>query len=305
VQSYGADLGRLAVLALGATVQTYILFRARQAAHSDDQANLGQLGKAFAEDISRRAGRGREPDWLRYRGELDRRFEGRDDQLRSLAAAALAAGLGSTLIALLVGLLLEAVRQDGAFDSLSLVHSAGVCLMGSLLGVAVNLAIVLLLLPAAERRHASQTDSLLRLLAQVADQHPPVGALTGPLREELAAIRESLGAGLAQAFSEAVTGWPQVVARLGGQVDALGALVEVQGRAISDAVRDLAGCSLAVAQSSQALQPVAGHLGEVGKLLVALPEDLREVIDASRTSWAASLREQQEEGLRQLLAIEQ
>jgi hypothetical protein len=305
VLSNGADLGRLAVFALGAAVQVVILYRAWRAAHRDDQARLVELGEAFAADIGQRAGRGREPDWQRYRGELDRLFESRDEQLRALAAAALAAGLGSTLVALLVGLLAEAVRQAGAFDSLSMLHSAGVCLLGSLLGVVVNLTIVLFLLPSTERRHAAHVDSLLRHLGRVADQHPPVGALTGPLREELAAIRQSLGEGLAKAFSEAVTGWPQVVARLGEQVDALGALVEAQGRGIGDAVRDLASCSLAVAQSSQALQPAAKQIGEVGVLLVELPAHLSEVIDASRTSWASSLREQQEEGLRQLLAMRQ
>jgi hypothetical protein len=301
VLSDGADLGRLAVFALGAGLQIVILSRAWRAARRDDRARLVELGETFAADLSRRAGRGREPDWLRYRGELDRLFESRDEQLRALAAAALAAGLGSTLVALLVGLLVETVRQDRAFDSLSLLHSAGVCLMGSLLGVGVNLAIVLILLPAAERRHSTLAESLLRHIGQVADQHPPVGALTGPLREELAAIRESLGAGLARAFSEAVTGWPQVVARLGEQVDALGALVETQGRGIGEAARDLASCSLAVARSSQALQPAAQNLGDVALLLVQLPAQLRDVIDASRTSWAASLKEQQEDAMRQLI----
>lgn len=303
--SDSADLGRLAAFALGAAVQAFILLRAWRAARRDDHARLVELGEAFTADIGRRAGRGREPDWLRYRGELDRLFESRDEQLRALAAAALAAGLGSTLVALLAGLLVETVRQGRAFDSLPLLHSAAVCLAGSLLGVGANLTIVLLLLPAAERRHGLQAESLLRHLEKVTDQHPPVGALTGPLREELAAIRESLGAGLATAFSEAVTGWPQVVARLGGQVDALGTLVEAQGRGIGDAVRDLAISSLAVAQSSQALEPAARQIGEVGARLVALPAELREAIDAGRVSWATSLREQQEEGLRQLLSMHQ
>src|SRR5215467_5956851 len=101
--SDGADLGRLAVFALGAALQSVILSRAWRAARSDGCARLAELGEEFAADLIRRAGRGREPDWLRYRGELDRLFESRDEQLRSLAAAALAAGLGSTLVALMVG----------------------------------------------------------------------------------------------------------------------------------------------------------------------------------------------------------
>ncbi len=299
----GADLGRLAVFLLGGALQVLILVRAWRAARGDDQARLVELGEAFGGDLSRRAGRGQEPDWLRYRGELDRLFESRDEQLRALASAALAAGLGATLVALLIGLVLDAARPDRSLDSLSLLRSAGVCLLGSLLGVAVNLVIVMVLLPSAERRHALRAGSLMRHLGKVADQHPPVGALTGPLREELAAIRESLGAGLAQAFAQAVTGWPQVVTRLGEQVAALGAVVEGQGRGIGEAVRDLAACSQTVASSSQALLPVAGRLGEVAAHLAELPERLGQVIDASRASWAEDLRARQEEGLRLLSEV--
>ena len=303
--SSGADLGRLAVFTLGGALQVFILGRAWRAARRDDHALLVQLGEAFTADLSRRAGRGSEPDWHRYRDELDRLFATRDEQLRALASAALAAGLGSTLVALLLGLMVEAVQQDRAFDSLFLLRNVGVCLLGSLLGVVVNLAIVLWLLPTAEGRHDTLVDSLLRHLWQVAEQHPPVGALSGPLREELAAIRESLGAGLAKAFSAAVTGWPQVVDRLGGQVDALGTLVASQGSAMTRAMHDLAEGSQAVARSSQALQPAAQQIGDVAALLVQLPAQLRDVIDASRISWAASLKEQQEEGLRQLIAARQ
>jgi hypothetical protein len=298
-----ADLGRLALLAPLAVLQVLILARARAAARHDPKAAFGRLGEAFAADLKRRAGRGEGPDWLRYRGEVERQFEGRDERLRMLAAAALAAGLASTLITLLAGIWWEAGRPDRALDAQSVLRSAGICLVGSLVGVAVNLVIVLGLLPAAERRFSAQADALFDFLAAVADQNPPVGALTGPLREELAAIRESLAGGLAQAFAGAVTGWPLVVERLGGQVEALGRLVAEQAVEVGKALEGLAASSAAVARSSAALEPSVRRLGDLGGLLVELPANLDEVLNRRREEWLADLRQQHEAAVKRVVEL--
>jgi len=303
VAPQGGDLARSLLLAVLALCQLAILRRARALARGDDGERLAELGRTFAEDLKQRAGRGQGPDWLRYRGELDRLFELRDDRLRTLAAAALATGLGSTLLALLVGLLVEGFRRGQPAGPLALLASTVVCLLGSLLGVIANLIIVLSLLPGVEKRFSALAASLLAHLEEVASRHPPLVALIDALRDELGVLRQSLGAGMASAFSEAVTGWPQVVDRLSAQVTSLAAVVEAQGTSMGGAVRDLGACALAVASSSQRLQPAAAQLGEAAGLLVHLPAELRQVIASTREDWLTSLKEQQEEGIRQIVEL--
>ena len=107
----GAELSRYLVLLVLAACQGAILYRAWITSRGDDYPRMRELNARFADDLVGRARRGQGPDWLRYRAELDRLFEARDDRLRSFAAAALAAGLGATLIALVVTLGGQAARQ--------------------------------------------------------------------------------------------------------------------------------------------------------------------------------------------------
>ncbi len=297
-----ANLGRFALLAPLALLQLLILWRARATARQDPKKALSRQGELFATDLKQRAGRGEGPDWLRYRAEAEREFEGRDERLRMLAAAALATGLASTLIALLAGLWWEAGHTEH-LDALAVLRSAAICLLGSLIGVAVNLIIVLSFIPSSERRFAAQADALSQFLTTVAEQNPPIGALTGPLRDELAAIRSSLASGLAHAFTEAVTGWPQVVERLGLRVDVLGNLVDKQAQGVEAAMKDLAESSTAIAESSAALAPSAQRLGELGGLLVDLPTQLNEVLDRSRENWLVDLKQQQEQAFEHLVKL--
>ncbi|HVT14658.1 MAG TPA: hypothetical protein VHQ90_00565 [Thermoanaerobaculia bacterium] len=288
-----------------AACQIATLYRARAASPEKDGPRIADLAARFADDIQECARRGQGPDWPRYRAELDRLFEAHDDRLRSLAAAALAIGLGGTLLALLVTLVGQAAqRGEMNLDPMAVLTGTGVCLIGSLLGVIVNLRIVLGLLPRAQRRFTDLADPVLQGLERIAEQHRPQEALTEALRQELGAIRQSFSTEFSSAFSTAITGFPEVVERLAWQLELLVKVVEAQGRGIDSAVRDLSACSLAVASSSQELQPTARKLADASALLVDLPSRLREVIDSSRETWLASLREQQEESVRQLVSLQ-
>jgi ABC-type transporter Mla subunit MlaD len=298
------ELARFLVLVFLACCQTAILRRAWLVSRGDDRPRLGELGASFAADLKQRARRGEGPDWLRYQAEVDRLFEGRDDRLRSLAAAGLALGLGGTLLALLVSLRLQHLGTGQELNPLVILESTGLCLIGSLIGVVVNLTIVLALLPAAERRFAAAGDSLMRALATVAANHPPQEALAAALQDALGGLRQVLDAELADSFSKAVTGWPLIVERLGGQVETLGTVIEAQSRDVGGAVRDLEVCSRAVASSSQQLQPATAKLGEAVAQLVDLPVRLQVVVEASRDAWLASFRQQQGEAVRELVSLQ-
>ncbi len=181
----------------------------------------------------------------------------------------------------------------------------GVSLLGSLTGVALNLLIILVYLPAAEGRFSAQSKHLFQSLGSLGDQHPPQEAFTQTLREELSQIRQSLNTEFASAFSTAITGFPEVVTRLGGNIDKLAEVVEAQGESIGGAVKDLTQCAVTVARSSSSLQPAAERLAEATEILVRMPQDLREVVDDTRNHWLTGLREQHEEHVQQLVTLVQ
>lgn len=288
------------VLALVAAIQAALFYKALRLSRQNDGPGLVLLGNTFTEDISTRARRGQSPDWLRYHAEAHRLFELRDDKLRSLAAAALAVGLGGTLFALYVSL----PRGSAGFEPVILVQSMGVSLLGSLSGVVVNLLIVLYFLPAAEERFSAQTGDLFRTLQEVSDQYPPQEAFTQTLREELTLIRQALNTEFASAFSTAITGFPQVVAELGVHIEKLASVVEDQGQSIGGAVVEMARCATTVADSGSRLQPAAEKLAEATAVLTHMPQELQNVVDQSRNDWLSGMREQHEEHVRQLLDLQ-
>jgi methyl-accepting chemotaxis protein len=290
------------VLALVAAVQALLFWKARRLAGQDESSRLAALQSQFEADVRARARRGLAPDWLRYQSEADRLLELRDDRLRSLAAAALAVGLGGTLFALFVSVL---VGHGSPLEPMLLVRGMGVSLLGSLSGVALNLVIILVYLPAAEDRFTAQSQRLFHTLETLSDQHPPQEAFTQTLREELSQIRQSLNTEFASALSTAITGFPQVVTKLGEHIDKLALVVEEQGKSIGGAVGDLTRCAVTVAQSSSRLQPAAERLTEATEVLVRMPQDLREVVDDTRNHWLTGLREQHEEHVAQLVTLMQ
>lgn len=283
-------------------IQTFLLWKARSLARQDDSSALARLQQSFAADVHARARRGHSPDWLRYQAEVDRIFEFRDDRLRSLAAAALAFGLGGTLMALFVSILFG---KNTSFEPAALVQNMGVSLSGSLTGVIVNLVIILVYLPAAEAIFSAKSLSLYQSIEEVSAQNPLQESFVQTLREELSLIRQSLNTEFASAFSTAITGFPQVVIELGSHIEKLALVVTAQGRSIGGAVGELTKCATAVADSGNRLQPATEKLAEATKVLVQMPEELQEVVDETRNSWLTAMREQHAQHVQQLIELQQ
>ena len=101
----------LAVLAAVFALQIFYCARCRALSREDDGAVLEELFDVFEQDLVERTRRGHTPDWLSYADEADRVSEGRSDTLRIYATAALATGIGGTMLTLAVNLFLAGAPE--------------------------------------------------------------------------------------------------------------------------------------------------------------------------------------------------
>lgn len=291
----------LAVVVAVLALELVLLGLARRKADEDDARHLEELLPRLVADIAQRARHGHSPDWLRYQAEMERPFEPRDEKLRALASAALAAGLGGTIIALIVNILHGAGMGE---DPRSLIGGMGVALFGSLAGVSNNLFITLRLLPRAEQRFEEASRTFRQRLQAASDAHPPTEAFTQTVKEELAGIRKALNQEFASAFSTAITGFPEVVAQLGGHMDRLAEVVEIQSRSTVGAAHDLRTSSGLVAESSRRLQPAVEQLATVSTDLAAMPQHMSAVLESHREAWIEGLRGEHEARWTQLVDLQ-
>lgn len=276
----------VAVVLLVAGAQVAIFVRAWKIGGRSYEAEMESLAIRFTHDLRLRAGGGEAPDWSHCRNELDRLFEGRDERLRSAAAAALAAGLGGTILALIVHLLLGLGGSGaGALDVEAVLPGLGVALFGSLAGVVNHLLIVLWLLPRAEGRYAVVADRALAALHLTADEHPPVSAMTDALRQEIAGLTRMLNEQFANAFVEAVPELPQVVEGLGTAVGELSSMVSSQSEGAQTAVSRLEGLAALVAESGEALAPVTSSLAATAEKLTGATERLETTLANEGQRW--------------------
>lgn len=273
------------VLVVVAAAQLWIFVRSRRTARGESEEVFASLQERFTRDIERRAGRGHPPDWLHYRAEIDRLFEPRDEALRVKAAAALAVGLGGTILALLLHLVV--LPDSGGFDDpWRLIQGMGVALFGSLSGVVVHLLITLWLLPRAESDFEVAADELVGDLRQVAEEHPPVEIFTKTLKNELGAVAREFS-------SEAMAAFPGVIEKLVEQMGQLGEVVESQAERSEKAVDELTSCARLVSDSSERLRPTAEQMAEVSTALVEVPEQLSAALETGRHYWIEVIHEEQ------------
>lgn len=284
----------LAIAAGVVLVQAILLWHARREARRSYGRELDHHEQRFVDDVVRRARRGSAPDWAWYRSEMDRLFDPVDDRLRVLAAAALATGLGGTILAL-IGHLLAAFGRG--IEPATVVLGMGVALFGSLAGVFNHLAIALRVLPGAALYFHRASEDVIRRLHQAEEEHPPAETLIETFQEELGALREILGSQFASAFADAVPEFPRVVERLAE-------VVERQAASVGGAVNDLRESSALVATSSKHLRPAAEKLASASEDLVAMPERLAGVLSVTRQQWIEEVHEEQRKSnddLRELL----
>lgn len=284
----------LPVLTIVVLVQCVLLRRALRFARADEGGRLQQLAAHFITDVEQRAQRGQPPDWLRYDAEVERLFAARDERLRTIAAAALAVGLGSTILALIAEIVaVRLLAPDDLLEPSALIHGLGLALFGSLSGVLVHLMIVLRLLPKIEDRLDRAWRDLMERLAEVSERNPPLEVLTNALRGELASLRQSLNAEV----SSAITSFPAVVSQLGERVSDLSEALGRQGETIGAVVRELDTYATRVAESGRDLAPVAAALAQSAPALLELPALLAATLAEERHRWITGLRDEQSRGL--------
>lgn len=283
----------LSVVGLIVAVQLWLLLRARKLAVEDEETRLETYRSRFREDLLSRARRGHSPDWVHYRNEIERLFDARDERLRVLAAAALATGLGGTMLALIATFLVHQGSPTTAAGPL--IHGLGVALFGSFAGVINHLFILLHLLPLAEKLFDTQAEEVLEDLRQIGEQNSPVQLFTETFQQELSALRESLSTEFGQRLSESITDLPQAVKALGTHMDRLGEVVEEQAKNSEAAVEQIKSCSVLVADSSSNLVPAAQQLADSADQLLAMPDKLGSVLETGREDWVDRLQQEQKE----------
>ena len=237
-------------------------------------------------DLEARATRGEAPDWLRYSDDADRAVLPSSDRVRNFATAALATGVGGTMLALLVELgtnpslrwaLAGGADDLASFDSLpSLVSGA---LLVSVAGVVNHLVILLLLIPRLDRRIDLSLGEFRAALQAASDEHPPRQTFVDSVRTELGT-----------AFNSALQSLPDAFAEFGKNVSGL------------------QESSTALAASAAEIGPVASGLAGAIEEVRGLPGELARVLTETREAWREDIRSDQQEflsGIKDVLVQQQ
>lgn len=290
--------------------ELWLLLEARRCAREDVRPRVEELVSRLGLEIENRAKRGSPPDWTHCHWELDQCFVPLGGALRNLASAALALGLGGTLSALIVhAALISAFGSDGlGQNSLGLEEIAlgiGVGLFGSLAGVGCNLVITLRFLPLQESRFEQVGQHALTFLQARSLQFPPSTAIAVSIKEELGRFRDTIGGQFGEAFSRGIRGFPEVVKKLGEQMDRLAIVVDQQGESIEQAVGDLRSSSQLVAASSHELKPAVEELAKGTAQLTSMPVQLSEILEAHRRAWVDELADEHQRRWDQLVALQE
>ena len=276
-----------------------VLFRRSWAlAREDDTPAFDDLLARFVPDLIDQAKRGNGPDWLRYMDDADRVHEGRSDKMRVNATAALVFGIGGTMLALALHLLLTDQLTEANDQSLgSLIAAMGFALIASLSGVLNNLLITLLLLPQADNRFTTLLQRFKGQLHEASSAHPP--------QETFAeAVRSQLG----NAFREAVQRFPEAFERLDQHVESLASEIERQSTTVLSAATQLRESADGLAGAAAGIAPAAAGLAVSTDQLRGLPDQIRTTLDSTREAWEQEIRSDQNAfiaGVREVLSEHQ
>lgn len=250
---------------------------------------------------------------LGYREEASRIFETRDARLRSFSAAALAIGLGGTMVALIVGVL---VRSSGASDLLSnpgsvpaaaqameLVHGMGLALFGSLSGVAANLIIVLFLIPIHDRRYEKAEIHFYKEVNHIMVTTEVEVPFAKEFRTQMRELRDAMGGDTVGKFVAAMGELPGAVKGMGDQVAALTSLVKAQEGRIQTTLTSLVACAEQMGTSVDKFAETSGAVTQTAEQLAGLPGNLRQVLARAQDEWSSSMLERWKTETRELIDL--
>ena len=262
--------------------QIVIFDLTRRIARTDFGGLLEGVLGASKRDLEERAFRGEPPDWLRYMDDAERLVLAPRDRVRNCATAALAGGVGGTMLTLLVevstnpdlrGAIAVGAEDVGDLEALPLL--VGLALVVSVAGVANHLAVLLGLIPKLERRVKRALDAFQSELQRASIDSPPRQAFVDSVRSELAA-----------AFSGALQRFPDAFADFGKNVSGL---------------RE---SSAALATASADIGPIAASLAGATEEFRAMPAELSKVLSETRLAWRKEIRADQQrflEGVKEVL----
>ena len=251
---------------------------------NDPQTRLKELGKRLESDIETLVRSRRSLDWVHYADEGHRGQEDLREHLRNYGTISLATGVGGTMGALALHLLLADPSQGDALEQL--LGEMGLALVASGTGVLGNLVILWGLLPWANRRFNPELDSFLQ---QLRKKETETAAKREPLGTTAA---ETIGDRLGKELQSAIADLPKVFEQLGETATTLG----VAADKLDADVTELTSASENLARSTASLNKVPEELDAVlGKALTGLSTeaetlltDLRALESERRSSAAES-----------------
>ena len=223
------------------------------------------LFAGFAKDIKKRANLGLTPDWTRYLEEAERKHDAAAESMRNLATAALATGVGGTMGMLLIHFLFAA--PESATDPIADLFSAMTqALIASAGGVAVNLVILLWLLPRATNTFNDELTGFRKSLEREAEHNRPESPGSTNSRHEPFEPQRMHAA--AEDLRSSVAELGKVSKSLHGSAESLAPRVTKLAKAIG---------GLQTSLSAEA--------GELRNQLASFPEELDQVLQSSRDDW--------------------
>ncbi len=261
--------------------QILIFGLARRTARADFGVLLEVVLGESMRDLEKRAARGEAPDWLRYKDDADRVVFASRDRARNFATAALAAGVGGTMLTLLIEVLtnpgLRSAIAGGADDLAAfedLPVLVGLALVVSVAGVMNHLVLLLGLIPKLETRVQGAVGDFQTALRRAASDCPPRQTFVDSVRSELAT-----------AFSDALQRLPEAFADFGRNVSGL---------------RE-SGAALAIASAE--IGPIAASLAAATEEFRAMPAELDKVLSETRQAWREEIRADQQHFLEEVKEV--
>ena len=237
------------------------------------RARLEKLRGRLKSDIRTLVRSGRSLDWVHYSDEAHRGQEDLREHLRNYGTISLATGVGGTMLALALYLLLAGPSQgDAALEGL--LREMGWALGASFTGVIGNLVILWGLLPWANRIFNPELD---RFLNELRDQETRSATreASGPT------AAETIGNRLGKELRSAIARVPKVFEQFGETVTTLG----VAADKLDTDVTKLTSASENLARSTASLNRMPEELDTVlGKALTGLSTEA-ETLLADLRAW--------------------
>lgn len=252
-------------------VATYLV-RCLYLIRSDDpRARLRGLRRRLAGEIGELVASGRNLDWVYYSDEAQRKHEDLREHLRNYGTIALATGVGGTMGALALHLLVGNAQDDALG---SLLGEMGWALVASGTGVLGNLAILWVFLPWANRRFNPELDRFLdELRKEEAEQRTQMNTPSQT-------TAEIIGNRLGEELRSAITRVPRMFEQLGEAATVLGdaadkfdADVTTLTSTTAELVRSTSSLQSVIERASSQHDEAAGKLNNTSREVAASVND--------------------------------